>query len=435
LGAARWARFSAALAITISLGLPSWAQVSTQDSVQKPPAQNAAATLAQAQQALDQNDFQHAATLLAEYLAQHPENAVAHFQLGYAYSNLKREADAAKEYARAAELKPDFAEAHLNLGLALVDSDPAAAAASFKHAADLTPKQAKPRFLAGYALEHSGDYAGAAAQYEQASALDAKSFDVFFSWGRALLRSGDAAGAEQRFRQALALRADSAPAHLGLANSLVEQRKADAAAEFAEYLKLQPADRAARLQLASLLYGSGKTVDALAELDRVDAGGPPSGESARLRASIAISQEQWGAAVRVLSPAVAAAPSDAVLHAELGHVLLEKKDYANARPELQKAITLDPKQTDVLRDLMDAEYLGGDCPAALQSLDELAQREAPKAGVWFVRATCYDKQQRIAEAASAYHKFLDMDQGRNDKQDFQARERLKVLERQLDKKK
>jgi protein O-GlcNAc transferase len=419
-----------------SLGLPSSAQVSTQDSVQKPPAQNAAVTLAQAQQALGKNDFERAANLLVQYLAQHPENAAAHFQLGYAYSNLKRETDAGKEYARAAELKPDFAEAHLNLGLALMDSDPAAAAASLKRAADLMPKQAKPRFLAGYALERSGDYPGAAAQYEQASALDAKSFDVFFSWGRTLLRSGDAAGAEQRFRQALALRADSTPAHLGLANSLLRQHKTDAAAaEFAEYLKLQPADRAARLQLASLLYDSGKTVEALAELDRVDAGAPPSGESARLRASIAISQEQWDAAVRVLSPAVAAAPGDAVLHAELGHVLLEKKDYANARPELQKAIMLDPKQTDVLRDLMDAEYLGGDCPAALQSLDELDQRETPKAGVWFVRATCYDKQQRIAEAASAYQKFLDMDQGRNDKQDFQAHERLKVLERQLDKKK
>ena len=200
-------------------------------------------------------------------------------------------------------------------------------------------------------------------------------------------------------------------------------------------MKLQPADGGARLQFASLLFDAGKPNDALAELDRADAGGVPSSESARLRASIAISQEQWDTAAKLIEAGLTTSPNDAVLHAELGHVLLEKKDYVDARGELQKSLALDPKPTEVLRDLMDAEYLSGDCPAAVQALDHLEQREPPKAGAWFLRATCYDKQQRIAEAASAYQKFLDMDQNRDDKQDFQARERLKVLERELNKKK
>jgi len=429
-------------AALLSFGQPIGAQMSTQDappqknSAAKSSAANARELLAQAQQYLNKSDFPHAITVLGQYLALEPDDAVAHFQLGYALSNIKHDGDAAKEYARAAELKPDFAEAHLNLGLALLETDPAAAAVSFKRAAELMPKQAKPLFLEGSALERSGNDAGAVTLYGQAADLDPKSFDIYFAWGRALLRSGDAAGAEQRFRQALALRADSAPGRLGLANSLTEQHKTDAAAaEFAEYLKVQPADRGARLQFASLLFDAGKPNDALAELDRADAGGTPSSESARLRASIAISQEQWDTAAKLIESGLAAAPNDAVLHAELGHVLLQKKDYVDARGELQKSLGIDPKPIEVRRDLMDAEYLSGDCAAALQTLDQLEQHEPPKAGAWFLRATCYDKQQRIAEAASAYQKFLDMDQNRDDKQDFQARERLKVLERELNKKK
>jgi hypothetical protein len=52
----------------------------------------------------------------------------------------------------------------------------------------------------------------------------------------------------------------------------------------------------------------------------------------------------------------------------------------------------------------------------------------------FVRATCYDKLHRKAEAAAAYQKFLDANQGRDEKEEFQARERLKVLQRELSKK-
>ena len=52
----------------------------------------------------------------------------------------------------------------------------------------------------------------------------------------------------------------------------------------------------------------------------------------------------------------------------------------------------------------------------------------------FVRATCYDNLHRNAEAASTYKKFLDASQRRNDKEEIQARERLKVLQRELSKK-
>ena len=69
--------------------------------------------------------------------------------------------------------------------------------------------------------------------------------------------------------------------------------------------------------------------------------------------------------------------------------------------------------------------------AALEAMDRLAKLETPKPGSWFVRAICYDKLSRKAEAIEAYQKFLDQDGGQHDTQDFQARHRIPVLQREL----
>ena len=92
---------------------------------------------------------------------------------------------------------------------------------------------------------------------------------------------------------------------------------------------------------------------------------------------------------------------------------------------------MNPTGAGPLRDLVDAYYLGGEYPSTLAALDRLAQLETPKPISWFVRATCYDKLMHKPEAIEAYQKFLDLDQGKSDTQDFQARQRIRILEDEL----
>jgi protein O-GlcNAc transferase len=391
----------------------------------------------QIQQAIEKKDFARAVTLLADYLKDHPNDADMHFQLGYAYSSLKRLSDALGEYRRATELNPALFPAHLNLGLTLLDmNDYAGASKSFERAAELAPDQARPRFLAGEALERGNDLPGAVAQYELAASLDAKDFDTFFRWGVALLRQGKPSDAEVRLRQALALRPESGPAHLALATDLLDQKKTDAAiAELTGYLQGHLEDAAARTELASALYATGKPTEALTELDRADAGAPPTLERSKLRASILISQENWGAAVQALAVAVRLAPGDGPLHAEFGRILLQKRDFPSAERELRRSLELDGSQLPVLHDLATTLYLGGNYTGALDTYDLIALRESPTAFVFFLRATCYDNLQRKEEAVATYQKFMEMDQGKTQKEEFQARERVKVLLKELAKKK
>jgi tetratricopeptide (TPR) repeat protein len=392
--------------------------------------------LADAQKAADHGDYKLVSAMLADYLKDHPENAQIHFQLAYAYGELKRADESAAEYRRATEIDPTFATAFLNLGLTLLDlRDNSGAAPAFLRAAELMPGQAKPRYLAGLALDHSGKLPEAIQQYELANVADSKNFDIYFRWGLTLARMGRSADAEERLRQAIALKPDSGPAHFALASALLDEKKTEAAAtELAEYLKSNPNDLDARLHLATVLNDSGKPAEALAELDRADAISPPDLQRLLVRASILISQKNWDGAAQVLQAAASKKADDAGIHAELGRIFLEKRDFPAAEKELRRALALNPNEPGVLGNLISTDYLAGNYPATLELLDVQEKTVAPTPIMLFVRATCYDKLQKKAEAAAAYKKFLDADQGRNDKEEFQARERMNTLLRELSKK-
>jgi Flp pilus assembly protein TadD len=388
--------------------------------------------LQQANEAIDKMDFAAALDPLQKYIAQRPDEPYPHFQLGYAFAGLKRTQDARTEFSHAIALDPKIAAAHLNLGLVLMDSDPAAAADAFRHAAELQPTESRPRFLTGFALEHAGKVPEAIEQYRAALALAPNDYEAHFALGRALLRSNEAGGAEEQFRAAVSSHGDSAPAKLGLASALLAEQKYQAASDaLADYLKLKPEDRSAHFDRASALLHLSRYDDALAELDRADAGGAPSADSLKMRGEIFMQQQKWKEAGDALKLAISASPKDAEVAAWIGHVDIELHEYPAAAVILSQVNARDPQNTDALRDLSDALFLNENYSAALDAMDRLAKLETPKPGSWFVRAICYDKLSRKAEAIEAYQKFLDLDNGQHDTQDFQARHRIPVLQREL----
>ncbi len=172
---------------------------------------------------------------------------------------------------------------------------------------------------------------------------------------------------------------------------------------------------------------------AFAELERSDAG-KPSLESLKLRADIQIAQKRWDDSIATLRQALALAPNDAQLHGGLGRIFLERREFISAEKELRVALQLDGKNLAYWKDLSSTFFLGGNYPAALSTLDEIAKVEQPAAGVWFVRAICYDKLNQPKPALEAYQKFLDLDQDKNSDQIWQAKERSKVLRRMLERK-
>ncbi len=386
--------------------------------------------LDEAQRDIDNNQFEAAVAPLQKFLAEKPDIAYAHFQLGYAYTALKRSGEARAEYERATALDPKMSEAFLNLGILLMEKDPSAAVTPLRRAVDLLPSQSRPRYLLGYALERSGDSAGAVESLEGALRLDPRDLETLVHLGNLCYGAKRYAEAEARFRSAMAIQPDSPPALLGLAQTLDAQKKAEAADAFRNYLALRPEDSGARARLVHLLVEGEQYDAALAELNRSDAG-KPSLESLKLRADIQIAQKKWDDSIVTIRSAIALSPSDAQLRGGLGRVFMQKRDYASAEKELKGALEIDRNNLAYWKDLSSTYYLAGNYPATLAALDLIAKAETPGPGAWFIRALCYDKLNQPKPALEAYQKFLDLDRDNNPDQVWQAQQRSKVLRRML----
>lgn len=391
--------------------------------------------LNEAQRDIDNKNFEAAIAPLQKVIADQPEFAYAHFQLAYVYTALKKTDEARIEYARAIAADPKMSEAYLNLGTLLLDKqENAAAVVPLRKAVELLPAQSHPRYLLAVALDRSGDYAGAAESFEALLHLDPNDVTAIDYLGWAALRDGKPGEAEARFRRAVEIQPKEPGVRKGLAESLDAQKRPEAAGAYREYLGLMPNDSSARAQLIHLLVEQKENAAALAELDRMDAGKQPSLESLRLRADIQIAGKKWDDSIATLHEALALAPNDAQLHGGLGRIFLQKRDFAAAEKELRIALHLDGKNLAYWKDLSSTFFLAGNYPAALSTMDEIAKMEQPGAGVWFIRAICYDKLNQPKPALEAYQKFLSLDRDKNPDQVWQAKERSKVLQRMLERK-
>jgi Flp pilus assembly protein TadD len=388
--------------------------------------------LDEAQRDIDKRDFAAAIEPLQKVIKEEPAVAYPHFQLAYVFTALERSDDARAEYERVIALDPKMAAAYLNLGILLVDKDPAAAVAPLKKAVELSPTESRPRVLLGVAQERSQDATGAAESFASARRLDPRDADAAQRLGTLYMNMQRPADAEPQFRSVLETDPKNKIALLGLARSLDEQNKPEAASAYDNYLAVAPSDETVRSRRLRALLAQEKYDDALAELDRSDAAHGVTANSLRQRADILIAEKKWDAAIATIQKAVALAPGDAQLHGGLGRLLLQRREFPPAEKELKTALTLDHNNLVYLKDLSSTYYLGGNYAAALTTMDEIAKVEKPSAFTWFIRALCYDKLNQPKPALAAYQTFLTMTTDKNTDQVWQATERSKVLRRMLE---
>ena len=439
-------RLALAFLLLLSAGMPAAFSASNFQQAQNPSSKSPQTKaqkvqnplndlLDEAQAALDKNKFEAAIAPLQKFLAEKPDVAFAHFQLAYAYTGLNRAEEARAEYERCVTLEPKMAEGQLNLGILLLERDPAAAVAPLRRAVDLMPSQSRPRFLLGVALERSGDTVGAADSFTSAVSLDPNDTEALLHLAGIDLELKKFAEAEKKFRDALAREPKSVHALYGLALTLDTQGKPETLDAYRSYLAVTPNDSRAKKRYVQLLVENKRFDEALAETEKSGSGQAPSLEELRLRADIFVGQNKLDEAVAALKQAIALAPRDAQLHGGLGRLYLQKREFADAERELKIAVQLDKGNVVYWKDLTATFYQAGNYAAALAGYDVVDKMEKPGAGVWFIRALCYDKLNQVQPALDAYRKFLDLDGNQHPDQVWQANQRIHVLEKRAEKKK
>ena len=149
-----------------------------------------------------------------------PDYAEAHNNLGAALRDQGMPEEAAACCRRALELKPDFAEAHSNLGNALKDlGKPDEAVACYRRALELKPDHAQAHYNLGNVLEDMGKPEEAVACHRRALELKPDFAEAHTTWA-VLCRRWAICGRGSSFRAALRHNPRFALAHYELAELL-----------------------------------------------------------------------------------------------------------------------------------------------------------------------------------------------------------------------
>jgi tetratricopeptide (TPR) repeat protein len=378
--------------------------------------------------ALDEKRYQEAVDNFINAIAAEPKDYSLHFNLALAYSLWGKDAEAIPEYKKALEIKPGLYQAELNLGILLLREKQGADAVPYlTDAVSQKAKEFRPNLYLASALLASGEFAKAEQAYKTVLEIDPKSPDAELGLAHALAKQDRVAEAAPHFQNAASMNPNYRDGLLELA-SLYEAAKQ--APEAIAIYKQFPDNPGAQERLGALLLASGQPADAIANFQAAVAASPTPANRAAL-ATAYLKNKEPDKALPVIEKVLAADPNDFELRMLHGRILRDQRKFPQASQDFLSATKIKPDSAEAWSELASVLVVGDDYPAALAALDKVAALHAEKAGHVFFRAIVLDKTHQQKPALESYQRFLAMSNGQNPNEEFQARQRIKILEREL----
>ena len=380
--------------------------------------------------ALDANQPAVAEELFRKAVAADPSDYFAHFNLSLALTQQKKDADAIAELRKTLELKPGLYEANLNLGTLLLRNQRSQEAVGPLHdAAEAKPTEARPRLLYAQSLLDTADAPGAEAGFRAAAALDLKSAAPQLGLGRALVKQGKLADAAEPYQQA-----SSDPAYkdalLELGRAWESARQIpQAVAIYQQFL----ANAAVAKHLTELQLDNKQASAAIPALEAAIIRDPSVANRLAL-ADAYRDTKQFEKAMVQLQLALKVEPGNYELRMDLGRVLRDQRRMIPAAEQFAEAARIKPDSVAALHELASALIINESYAEGLAALDKVRALGQETPGDLFYRALSFDRLKQPRPALDAYQKFLAAVQGKLPDQEFQARQRVRIIERELQKK-
>ena len=380
--------------------------------------------------ALEEGKYEAAVTAFTAAVAADAKDYAAHFHLALAYSLLHRDAEGIAEYRKTLELHPGLYEAELNGGILLLrDKQAAEALPLLEQAAEQKSGEFRPRYYLAEAQLQTGALDKAAASFARALAIDAKSADAELGLAHALARAGKLDDAAPHYRSAGTLEPKYREYLLELAE-MYEQagQLAPAVAIYKEF----PENAAAQEHLGQMMLAGKKVSDALPVLEAAYAKDATAANRAALAAAY-VMNGQPDRGRPLLEAAVAAEPQSFDLRMMYARALRDLKQYPAAANQFLEAAKLKPGDAKTWTELGGVLYMNGSMEQSLAAFDRARAAGDSSAGMWFMRAIILDKLRQLKPALEAYTQFLSLSAGKNENQEFQARQRSRIIQRELEK--
>jgi predicted Zn-dependent protease len=419
------------------------AQAPAQNSAPKTtPAtpQSISEQVADAEAAIVKSDWKSAQTKLESWLATHPADARALFDAGYVADSQNRLDDAAGLYRRAIEANPKSFESHLSLGLLLArQGKTQEARPELVAATKLDPGVADPamKARAWRALAqidrpgpgNSGDTAQASDDLLEALKLTPETPDDTLLAASLADQAGAYDIAEPAYRRVLAKDPKSTAASAGLAHILIVRKQYPEAETFLhDALEKSPGDPALNAQLAAVLAAQDKA-EALPLLQNLHNAHPGDPAITRMLAEVLAESGDASGSDHYYAALLAASPNDPALLIAHGQNLIRQLRYEQAFAVFDKATQIDPANADGWSGLAFSSSKTKQPAITIHALTMRSRFLPEVASTYFLWAISYDALRQNALAATYYHHFLDTSAGKFPDQEWQARQRLILLEK------
>jgi tetratricopeptide (TPR) repeat protein len=283
-----------------------------------------------------------------------PDYADAHNNLGNALSKIPgREKDAMAEFEAALRINPGMAEAHGNLGLALVRTPGRFADGIAQMETALRGNEDAPEFAGlhrdlGAALaEVPARLQEALKEDEAALRLDPGMVSARMNLGIALARAGRRKDAAKQFEEILVAQPDNAEAHNNLANVLtLLGRNAEAIGHYRSALRLNPGSPEAHFNLGHALRDDGDGSEAIAEYREAISLGADLAEVRNSLGYVLLRVGRTSEALAEYERAVRLQPRSAVFRNNLGIALTRAGRLDEAIAALREATAINPGYGD-----------------------------------------------------------------------------------------
>ena len=376
-------------------------------------------------QALEQRRYSAAVAAFEKAVAADGKDYSAHFHLALAQSLNGNLATAVTEYEKTLELKPGLYEAELNLGILLVDlKKPADAVAHLDRAVRQKPKEFRPVYSLAEALLAAGQLDRAESQFRDACEIDPKSGPAKAGLARTLLRAGKLKEAEPLLREA-----GDADGLLELASQFEKAKDLNAAMAIYQNFLGQPA---VSERLGELLIEAGRPEDAIAPLESAVKQAPTAANRYALATAYLRAKRIEQAGV-MMQQALAAEPRNVELRLAYAGLLRDEHKFQEAAREFHAVTQLKPDSREAWSGLATMLLSLENHPQAIAAFDRLEALGNPNPGIYFFRALANDRSKQLKPALADYQKFLEMSQNKNPDEEFKARQRIRVIQKELSK--
>jgi predicted Zn-dependent protease len=390
--------------------------------------------VAAAEAAILKSDWKSAASQLDTWLATHPADPRALFDAGYVADNQDHLEEATALYRRAIDANPNSFEAHLSLGLMLArhsnleDARPEFIAASQLDPGDAGPPAKAQAFRALARIDSKDDPTLASTELLEALKITPESESDTLLSAHIAEAANEPEIAEAAYRRALANDPGSAAATSDLVHLLIARQKfPEAETLLRDALAKSPDDPTLTAQLATVLVGEDKA-DALPLIQKLHDQHPNDDSITRMLARILSDAGDTSGSDHLYLALLKASPDNPSLLVAHGQNLIRQLQYAPAFAIFDKAAKLDPANGDAWSGLAFAASRTNQPEITLHALTMRSKYLPELPSTYFLWATSYDKLHQKDQAAAYYHHFLDASAGKFPDQEWQARQRLKLLE-------